>query len=416
MTRDPHHATAHERVAILFFNGTFVFQENGAHARTAELLEFLSKTFERVVLYSYRAHPSCPWTAAAERAFGERYPAVELVLEERAPALSVLSRCRNAVLQLAPRFSATATRWCSTALAPRYRELLQSLTSPCVMFVSYVDGISQLPYLPEQARIVIETHDLKFLSYAKTRGDSTTSVRTLAKLRGELSAIALADAVVAISPFEAQLYAALSTSTKVFYIPRYVAQPRVEVSFDPSELDYQLLFVGSENVLNVDGLSKFVAEQRPLFAGRKLAVCGRICAEPKILAAAAAHPEIELLGYVEDLAEPHARSRICLAPVEGTGLKIKILDALRYGRPVLASASAIAGLPPGYESCVFPLGSEHADRLLRDDAYWRQAARAAYDYSARLLDLGDLPALRAFVANDLQTSAAAPPRPHAISA
>jgi glycosyltransferase involved in cell wall biosynthesis len=393
-----------------------VFQENGAHARTAELLDFLGNTFERVVLYSYRDHPSCPWTAAAERTFRERYPAVELVLEDRAQGLTALSRFRNAVLQLAPRLSTQATRWCSTALAPRYRALLDSLTSPCVLFVSYVDGISQLPYLPEQARIVVETHDLKFLSYAKTRGDAASSVRTLAKLRGELSAISLADAVVAISPFEAQLYAALSPATKVFYIPRYVAPPRAEAAFSPSTLDYELLFVGSENRLNVDGLLSFLAEQRALFAGRKLAVCGRMCAEPKILAAAAAHPEIELLGYVGDLAGPHARSRICLAPVEGTGLKIKILDALRYGRPVLASASAIAGLPPGHEGCVFPLGSDHAERLVRDDAYWKQAARAAHDYSARLLDLGDLRALRAFVANDSQTMNAAPARPHAISA
>lgn len=402
---DQPHQTQHadrrasERVALLFFNGTFVFQENGAHARTAELLDFLVSTFERVVVYSFRNHPTCPWTPAAERQFRRRYPRVQLVLEHQGRALRALSRCRNAMLQLLPEHSRATMNWSFDSLAPEYQHMLTTIESRCVMFVSYVDGISQIPSLPERACIVVETHDLKFLSYAKTQGDSATSVRTLAKLRGELAAVSLADAVVAISPFEAQLYAALSPATRIFYIPKYIAHSRDLASFEPAELKYQFLFVASENQLNVEGFVKFLSDQKGLIAGHSVALCGRVCNERRIVDACAERAGIELLGYIPDLAEIHARSRVCLAPVEGTGLKIKILDALRYGRPVLATASAMAGLPAGYEDCVFPLVSSDAERLVHDDEFWTRAARAAQRYSRRLMEMGELSALQDFVSS-----------------
>jgi Glycosyl transferases group 1 len=58
------------------------------------------------------------------------------------------------------------------------------------------------------------------------------------------------------------------------------------------------------------------------------------------------HPAIEFLGYVDRLEPVLSRSRVFVAPtVSGTGLKIKVLDAMARGMPVVATQKAVEGLP-----------------------------------------------------------------------
>jgi glycosyltransferase involved in cell wall biosynthesis len=58
------------------------------------------------------------------------------------------------------------------------------------------------------------------------------------------------------------------------------------------------------------------------------------------------HPAIEFLGYVQHLEPVLGRSRVFVAPtVSGTGLKIKVLDAMARGMPVVATSKAVEGLP-----------------------------------------------------------------------
>jgi len=55
---------------------------------------------------------------------------------------------------------------------------------------------------------------------------------------------------------------------------------------------------------------------------------------------------IEILGQVNDLADFYSRVDIALAPIRlGGGVKVKIIEALMYGRPVIASSYALQGFP-----------------------------------------------------------------------
>jgi glycosyltransferase involved in cell wall biosynthesis len=63
-----------------------------------------------------------------------------------------------------------------------------------------------------------------------------------------------------------------------------------------------------------------------------------------------ARPGVDVVGRVEDLAGYYASAAVVLCPIEvGTGAKIKMIEALRYGKAVVASGAAQEGLPPPAE-------------------------------------------------------------------
>jgi len=69
-------------------------------------------------------------------------------------------------------------------------------------------------------------------------------------------------------------------------------------------------------------------------------------------------PGVEIIGPVEDVAAFYARIRLAAVPVRlGGGIKVKLLEALSYGRPVLTSEHGVDGLPPELRSKVGVVGS-----------------------------------------------------------
>ena len=57
-----------------------------------------------------------------------------------------------------------------------------------------------------------------------------------------------------------------------------------------------------------------------------------------------ATPGVRVVGAVDDLSFEYDASSICVVPVfEGAGTKIKLLEALRRGRPVVSSAHSVKG-------------------------------------------------------------------------
>jgi len=68
-------------------------------------------------------------------------------------------------------------------------------------------------------------------------------------------------------------------------------------------------------------------------------------ARPDLLEALKAHPNIEYKGYVEDLDQVLAGARAMLAPLPfGSGIKIKCIDALSIGLPIIGSDCGVEGL------------------------------------------------------------------------
>ena len=107
-----------------------------------------------------------------------------------------------------------------------------------------------------------------------------------------------------------------------------------------------LLFVGSAAAANVDGMKWFLAEVWPLISLRlpdvRLKVAGTVCTA---LAGAARLPGVALLGRVPDLAPLYRRADVVISPLRaGSGLKIKLIEALAHGKPVVATEVTAQGV------------------------------------------------------------------------
>jgi glycosyltransferase involved in cell wall biosynthesis len=99
------------------------------------------------------------------------------------------------------------------------------------------------------------------------------------------------------------------------------------------------------------------------------------------LAGLALDETVHLAGWVEDVRLPVARAAVCLAPIwQGGGTRLKILEAMALGTPVVATSKAAEGLAvtPGHDILIADEPDQFAAqvlRLLREPGLRQQLAR-----------------------------------------
>jgi succinoglycan biosynthesis protein ExoO len=202
----------------------------------------------------------------------------------------------------------------------------------------------------------------------------------------EMRLLAQADAIVAIQEDEADIVRRCLLDRRVIVAPM-VATP-VESS-QPGET-YEVLFVGSDTAANVDGLRWFLDEIWPLIrAAEKRAV---FSVAGNVGRAVDAVPDgVLLLGRLPDLGPLYARVAVVVSPLRaGSGLKIKLVEALAHGKSVVATKVTIQGAealsgdavevvddPAGFAAAVNRLLADPELRQARGNAAL-SAARAAF--------------------------------------
>jgi glycosyltransferase involved in cell wall biosynthesis len=381
---------------VVYYNGTFIHLRNGAHYRMASLLRYLVDAGCSVTLFSFANHPTEPWVETAQIAFRNAFPTVRLVLDTQTALLRRLTFLKNAFSSFLPAKAQWIIAWRHRGASPNY-EALVAESSDAVWIVNYADGLTQLNGIPS-ARIVIETHDLKFVQVAKKYCKPPFNFRSLLRMRSEIGVLNCAAAIIAISPVEAGFFRSMLMGPDIFYIPKYESSATVRRADCPKDgYLYDLIFVGSDMFQNARGLLAFFEANKSWLMSLRIAVVGRVCENSSIREFKQGRPYINLLGFVEDLSIVYAASKAAISPVDGTGLKIKAVEALGLGRPVFASRHSMEGLAAGYERCVFPIERTYIERVLFDDAALEEAQTAARAYWESLETVGDLRAFGSFL-------------------
>lgn len=188
------------------------------------------------------------------------------------------------------------------------------------------------------------------------------------------------DAVIAIQAAEANLIKKMCPQLRVLTVGSSGHFPAAASS---RSVDRRLLYVGGYNGANIDGLRRFLDRSWPQVIQQlphaTLHVCGNIYrAFPGQRFA-----NVKFLGHKEDLQEEYAEAAVVINPAWiGTGLKIKTIEALARGKPLVTTAKGIEGLPPeAAQSVAVAEGDDHFAeaiiKLMTDDASRENLSRSA---------------------------------------
>lgn len=204
--------------------------------------------------------------------------------------------------------------------------------------------------------------------------------------RLERWAIAHSDATIAITDVEASAVADRAPGTKLFVLPTiHHVPPPTEVGFDARS---DLVFVGSfEHAPNIDAVSYICDELAPRFA-RELpdARIWIVGADPPRSLTQRPSGNVTFLGWVPDLEEVYARTRVAIAPLRaGAGMKGKIGEAMAHSLPVVTTPIGIEGFDatPGTQIAVANDPDDFvaaAARLYRDKAAWLAVSTAGREF------------------------------------
>ncbi len=138
---------------------------------------------------------------------------------------------------------------------------------------------------------------------------------------------------------------ALSGAVRSMTIPAGVEIPRLAPEA-PAE-SATIFFLSSLSWKpNIDGFMWFYTNVLPIVVqqipGVRVLVTGKGKA-PEL--DALRDPRVEIAGYVDDVAPCYAKTAVCIVPLfTGSGMRIKILEMMAYGKPVVATSIGAEGI------------------------------------------------------------------------
>ena len=158
----------------------------------------------------------------------------------------------------------------------------------------------------------------------------------------EIDVLKAADIIVAIHEDDAQTLRDMLPQAEVMCVP---FPAHVQPHDAATQITGRCIFVGSSITTNTRGMAWFLREVWPLILQEQpqatLHVCGTVCESLQAFAA----PNVRLLGRVDDLNAAYGAAEVCVIPLlAGSGLKIKLIEALSHGRACVSTSVGVQGV------------------------------------------------------------------------
>jgi succinoglycan biosynthesis protein ExoO len=197
------------------------------------------------------------------------------------------------------------------------------------------------PYvLRPDARTAVVMHD-RFSGRTDQFGavGGSDSVASLSEGE-ECRRLAMADSIIAIQAEEGDWVRQRVPDRNVIIAPM-AAYP---VKSPQTGRDDIVLFVGSSAAPNVDGITWFLEACWPMIRERRpdavLKVVGSVCG-----ALGPAPNGVMFLGFIEDLGALYTEAGVVISPLRvGSGLKIKLIEALGQGKALVGTSKTLQGV------------------------------------------------------------------------
>ena len=290
----------------------------------------------------------------------------------------------------------------------RSPELLSKLQS---MFswadVIFIDHFLMFQYIPEffKGRIVLHQHNAEYIMWERFAGVEKNIFRKLLvtleakRIREYEASIVNRSHAVLAAPNDIKALASIGIPRERFIETLHLGDEELlklpDIDFKNTEL--RILFIGSLDwEANSDGVYWFLRDVWPRLISKHLdlqfSIIGRNPSE-KLIREAQKYRGVEVLGFIEDLNPYYERSRVFVTPLRfGSGIKVKVINALYRGLPVSTTSVGSEGLTveDGCEMYIADDANEMAKEistLLTNESLWvkfrdagRELARKEYTW------------------------------------
>jgi glycosyltransferase involved in cell wall biosynthesis len=261
-----------------------------------------------------------------------------------------------------------------------FNEILKNNTYDFII-VSYVVWAPLVRNNPltKDARLVIDTHDFltsQFQTYRKF---------SLGKyFEAEIDLLKVFEKVLVISNEEKYLFSQF-LKNEVSVVTHALPNAFYKAA---NEKKHDLIYVASDNEHNIKSIKWFFDSVYPMLANDlKICIVGRINNH------FGDYPNVEKITFVEDLDAVYATSKIAICPMlSGTGLKIKVVEALSFGLPVVCNEKGVDGMSnKSNNGCLVTDDAAgfaaYISKLLTDTSFYEQTQMDAKRYFTANYDI-----------------------------
>lgn len=264
----------------------------------------------------------------------------------------------------------TVSKYYKKEMANAIKQIFSTIKVDCV----WADQLLMAQYLPEnfEGLKILETHDVDSLFFKRMALKDYSIVNKLFAVGEWLK----------FYVYEKFVFPKFTKIFAISHIDRYQIQEitgrkDVEIlrpiikkrkTIPSGRFLKNLLFIGSLKWYpNKDGIIWFLKHVYPLIYGHnfKVNIVGRLSKD--LLLFQDIYPDIKFLGFVKNPDSFWKTAGIFIAPIRhGTGIRIKILEAMSRGLPIVATSEALEGLnlSDGREVLIANNGKEFSQKII----------------------------------------------------
>lgn len=254
-----------------------------------------------------------------------------------------------------------------------------------VIWVEYIFLSRILEAFGRDKLKILDTHDLFTDRYKKFLEDKKTYRWFSVSEKDEIKAFLRSDVVLAIQDEEAKTFNAMLSERR----PVRIVGHQVELCKLKMNNPHKMFFMASDIQLNIDAIHYFIdhvfPQIRACIPDAQLIIAGKICCRID-----RDTPGIITVGYLEALREGYGMADIAINPIlYGTGLKIKSVEALGFGRVLVSTSQGAVGLDDSQNEKLIIADSpekmaEEIIGLMQDEERMEQIAQAGFQYAKTL--------------------------------
>lgn len=254
-----------------------------------------------------------------------------------------------------------------------------------IMFYTYFANL--LANRKIKAKKVYFMEDSMFIQQYTWDRDSQTGITIGKLLDEEIERLQLFDEIFCISNDEKIFYEKV-TGRYMHFLPHILPLETKIVSKPIENRRWDVFFIGFNNPFNTEGLKWFLEKVYPLLqVDIKILLAGSMTEVIEVK-----YDNIDIIPYVPDLDEIYEDVKVVICPMfRGTGMKIKVVEAMVKGLPVVCTERGVDGLPDKYmNGCLVAqepqIFAECINKLLWDVDFYRDVVGNLKKYYVSVFD------------------------------